>query len=142
MAKVARLVATVSASVNYPTARWQVMLAIASLSDREYQERVWVRQEVPTEDYYDSLDLAVNTLFDDWIVLPNPQEAIGAILIDGPEIEKIRAVGELLGPLIAELKDRPDEDYLNDSRWPLVVERSHAALSAMVLAGPIEMGQA
>jgi hypothetical protein len=39
----------------YPTARWQVMLAVAALSDREYQDRVWIRHELPHENYYDSL---------------------------------------------------------------------------------------
>lgn len=114
------------------------MLAVAGLSDREYQERIWLRHELPPEVYYDSLDMAVHTLFDDWMILPNPKEAIGTILVDGPEIDRLRHLGELFGTLVDELKDRPDEDYINDGRWPDVVDRARAALSAMVLAGPIE----
>jgi hypothetical protein len=127
-----------SASVKYPEARWEVMLAVAALSDADYQQRVWIRHELPHENYYDSLDLAVHTLYDDWRILPRPVEAVGAILVDGSEVDRLLALGEVLEVLLADLSDRPDEDYTSDSRWPLVIERSGAALSAMVLAGPIE----
>ena len=35
-------------------------------------------------------------------------------------------------------KIAPIEDYISHPRWSLVVDRARAALSAMVLAGPIE----
>lgn len=127
-----------TASVKYPMARWSVMEAVAALSDPEYQQRIWIRQELPHENYYDPLDQSIHTLFDDWVVLPDPQPAIGAFLVDGPEIECLRALGEVLDPLISELKDRPDADYISHPHWPLVIERARAALSAMVLAGSIE----
>lgn len=130
-----------SASVNHPAARWEVMEAVAALNDREYQERIWIRRELPHENYYDPLDQSVHTLFDDWMVLPNPTGAIGTVLVDGPEVERLRALGEVLGAVIAELKDRPDQDYISDRRWPLVMERAGAALSAMVLAGLIEQSE-
>lgn len=141
MGDLARVVATVSSLVTLPWARWSVMDAVASLSDLEYQERVWIRQELPHEGFEDNLDMNVSALFDDWMVLPTPRDAVGTILVDGPEIDRLQALGESLDTLIDDLKDSPDEDYLRDSRWPIVVERARAALSAMVLEGPIELQQ-
>lgn len=115
--------------------------AVAALSDPEYQQRIWIRHELPHENYYDPLDQSIHTLFDDWVVLPDPEPAIGAFLVSGPEIDRLRALGDVLGPLIDELGDRPDQDYISDRRWPLVVERAGSALSAMVLAGAIEQSE-
>lgn len=126
-----------SVPVKYPWARWEVLLAVAALSDLEYQHRVWIRHELPHEDYYDSLTLSIHTLFDDWAVLPEPQKAVGTVLVDGPEIPRLQELCDVLDPLITELGDRADEEYLQDERWPAVLDRAKAALSALVLAGPI-----
>jgi hypothetical protein len=127
--------------VEYPSARWGVMRAVAALSDRDYQQRVWINHRLPHPNYYDSVDLAIHTLFDDWAVLPNPREAIGAILVDGPEIERLQKLGQVLGALVDELKKSPDEEYVRDPRWSEVVDSAVHALSAMVLAGPMAWGE-
>jgi hypothetical protein len=116
-------------------ARWEVMMRVAALSDRGYQRRVWFREGAPYPGYVDSLKETVNALFD--VVLPNPRQAVGDILADGPEIERLHKVGQALGALVDDLKDQPDEDYVHDRRWGQIVEYARDALSAMVLAGPI-----
>jgi hypothetical protein len=131
----------VNVSVLYRAARSQVMFAVAALSDPDYQQRVWIRQEVPHPGYHDSLDMTVHTLFDDCAVLPNPRDAVGTVLVDGPEIERLNKLGQALDALIDDLKERPDDDYVRDRRWGQVIEYARDALSAMVLADPGEVAR-
>jgi hypothetical protein len=121
--------------VSYPYARWAVMDALASLSDREHQERVWIERDLPAPGYVDNLDQAVHTLYDDWAVLPDPRKAIEAVLVDGPEVDRLIVLGDTLDRLIDELGDVPDADYLAHKDWSTVRTQAGAALVAMVLAG-------
>lgn len=132
-----QLVAAVTVNVQYPNARWAVMDALASLSDREHQERVWIQHQVPQGNYFDNFDQAVHTLYDDWEVLPDPTRAIGDIVVDGVEIARLITLGNTLDHLIDELGDSPDADYLAHEEWHIVVSQAGLALSAMVLAGMI-----
>ena len=45
--------------------RREVMSALASLSDRDYQERAWLRHEYPPPIEYDDFDQVIHTLYDD-----------------------------------------------------------------------------
>jgi hypothetical protein len=47
------------------------------------------------------------------------------------EVGTLRALDAVLGPLIDELGDRPDADYLADARWPRVVEAAAQALAVL-----------
>jgi hypothetical protein len=131
------MVAQVNVEIRYPDARWAVMDALASLSDREHQDRVWIRRELPHKDYLDGFDQVVHTLYDDWVVLPEPKAAVGSILVDGPEVPRLASLGVTLDRLIAELGDVADTDYLRHADWPQVVTQAGLALASMVLAGPI-----
>ncbi len=48
-----------TASVKYPLARWAVIEAVAALSDPEYQQRIWIRHELPHENYHRGTVLVV-----------------------------------------------------------------------------------
>ncbi|MFI5719824.1 hypothetical protein [Nocardia sp. NPDC051750] len=109
--------------------------AVAALSDSEYQRRVWVDRILPEENFYDDLTLRVHILYDDTTVLPDPASAIGDILLGGAEIARLTALDRVLGPLIDELGEADDLQYLNHPRWPEVVRLAGHALSALVLSG-------
>lgn len=119
--------------VDFPRMRDDVMFALACLSDRRYQERVWVSNEGPPN-YSDDLTANVNILYDDCQVLPDPQSRVGSVLLATDEVERLHDLHAVLGPLIDELGEAPDGDYLDNRRWALVVEESAAALAAMVRA--------
>jgi len=124
-------VANVEQSViRYPGMRQQVLSAIDALADPEYQQRVWIRRELPHPDYYDELDLNVHILFDDAQVLPDPASAVG-VLLHPDEVEPLGALGTVLDPLIDELDDQPDAVYLGHPRWGEVVRAAEAARSVM-----------
>jgi hypothetical protein len=116
--------------ILYPTARVNIIDAIEALSDPEYQWRVWIRREYPRTPYYDDLSQGVHILFDDWVVLPDPEPAVdGYIYRD--EVAPLRALGEVYDPLITHLGDVSDERYITDPRWPEVVRRAQVALEVM-----------
>jgi len=117
--------------IRFPGIRTQIVSAIVSLSDREYQERVWIRRELPRPGYYDEFDLAVHSLFDDSPILPSPAPGSVGELIYADEEVLLARLGEVLSPLIDQLGDVPDAEYLNSSQWPEVVRRAQEAREAM-----------
>lgn len=121
--------------VRYPDLRRYVINAVAALSDLQYQKKVWIDRDYPHENYYDDLDTNIHTLYDDYRILPEPESALGDILIDGDEVERLRTLGRVLGPIIDELGDAPDAQYLSHPSWPAVIKAAGASLSALVLAG-------
>ena len=121
--------------VEYPAMRREVMRSLAAFSDRDYQDRVWVRRNYPEPNFYDDLTQNVHILYDDTQVLPDPDGRLRWVLLGGDELDRLRAFDAILGPIIDELGEASDATYLRDSRWPSVVSTASRALSAMVLAG-------
>lgn len=119
--------------VKYPQMRQEAASALAALADPEYQRRVWIDRKYPRDDFYDDLTLNVNILYD--MVLPDPKSRIGTVLTSEKEANHLIRLEEVLGPLIAELRDAPDSRYLADPRWKEVVAAASSALSSMELAG-------
>lgn len=115
-------------TVRFPAMRDEVVSALRALADRDYQERVWIRRELPSPGFYDELDIEVHVLFDDIDVCVEPERWVGYVLESADEVEPLRRLGNALGALIDDLGDAPDSDYLADPRWPGVVEAAAAAL--------------
>ena len=109
--------------------RHEVISALTSLSDPWHQVHRWGRFEEGVS-YYDDLTMNVNILFDDCQVLPDPASCVGDILFEG-EVSAFLALNAALGPMIDDLGDRSDQDYLDDSRWAAVVDAASKALLAM-----------
>ena len=121
--------------VWFPRARRQTIISIAALSDRPYQERVWLRRELPFPDYYDELDLNIHVLFDDLCILPHPGPADHQVLLPGPEVGRLAALGTVFDSMIRRLGDLGDADYLSDPQWPEIVDLAQRCLPALILAG-------
>lgn len=120
--------------VTFPEMRNEVIAALRSLSDPVHQATRWGRS-IEGVDYYDDLTLNVNTLYDDCQVLPSPESAVPAVLLerDIPSLSELQAA---LGPMIVDLGNRSDADYLADPRWPTVVAAAKSALDAMHQPAP------
>ncbi|RRD48649.1 SCO4402 family protein [Arachnia propionica] len=82
------------------------------------------------EHYYDNLDINIHILYDDFRVLPNPEKSIASLIYES-EVLPLKALDEILGPLIKDLGDAPDHVYLDDPRWPAVIHAAADALAAM-----------
>jgi hypothetical protein len=121
-------------TVAMPTGRRHVIDALARLSDAGYQRRVWIERNDPHAGVVDDLAACIRTLYDESQVLPEPGALVPGVLLDGEELVRLRELNEVLDPLLKELGDRPDSDYLSDPRWPEVNRRAGLAVFAMIRA--------
>lgn len=124
-------------SVRYPEMRVQVLSAVDALADREYQQRVWIEQIYPHEKYYDDLDLNIHILYDDALVLPDPTAALGQILASRAEVDTFRILAARLDPIINELGNAPDSEYLSHVGWPGVVDAAKSSREVMRSTGDL-----
>ena len=120
-----------STQVQFPEMRAEVIDAIRSLADRDRQERYWIRQEFPSEGYFEDLGLKVNIIYDDTGVLREPSSRLGSILASDEEVTALRRLAEELNPIIDRLGDQPDAAYLQDPAWQNVIDRAASALSVI-----------
>ena len=90
----------------------------------------WIRREYPQDTFYDDLTQNVSILFDDTGVLPDPASAVGDILYPS-EVTSMTALGNVLDPLINELGDADDAQYLDHPQWSHVVRLAQAAYAAL-----------
>lgn len=115
--------------VTFPAMRQQTVTALTALADRDYQQHVWIDREYPHAGFYDDLTLNVNTLYD--MVLPDPQARLSVVLLSESEVALLTALEQVLGPLVDDLRDAPDQQYLSDPRWNAVVAAAASALFTM-----------
>lgn len=116
-------------TVRYPELRLEVISALESLSDLEYQKNCWGKYEEGVQ-YYDDLTLNVHILYDDVEILPDPASAVPEVIFPS-EVPFFRDLGTALGPLIRDLGDAADRTYIADPRWQAVLDSAQAALIAM-----------
>lgn len=114
--------------VEYPAVRAEVIGALRALADPEYQRRVWLE---PNE--FDSLTFAVDVLFGDSGVLPDPSRnarTVGAVVHES-EVPALRRLGTVFDEVLNRLGGCTDDAYLDDAAWLGVVEAARAALGSM-----------
>jgi len=121
-------------AVEFPAMRKEVVGALASLADRDYQDRAWLHQEFELEGRFEDFDLIVHILYDDTEVLPDPLPAVGAVLFDS-EVAALGTLGAALTPLISRLGDASTSEYLESDGWSAVVDAAGVALATMVRHG-------
>ncbi|GII66870.1 hypothetical protein Skr01_69550 [Sphaerisporangium krabiense] len=119
-------------NVKYPEARAEVVLAIKSLADVDYQQRVWVERLYPQPGYYDDFTQNIHILYDDTAVLEDPISAVGIYLKSRDEADALISVARALENIFADLgTERPDADYLRSPLWGAVVEAAARASQVM-----------
>lgn len=120
-------------NVRYPLMRAEVIGAVQSLADPDYQWRVWVRREYPKPGYYDDFAMNIHILFDDTTVLEDPDGAVGDILRSPAEAEALRRLAEALNHVLDTVGrgDEPDQNYLESAHWSAVIEAADAALHVL-----------
>ena len=116
-------------AITYPEMRLQVVDAVRALSDPNHQRTRWGQYEEGVN-YYDDLSLNVHILYDDCTVLPDPTGAVPSVL-HAQEVASFRELEAVLGPVLDDLHGQPDDVYMNDPRWPAVVETAARALTVM-----------
>lgn len=118
--------------VRYPDIRAEVLDTLRNLSDPEYQQRVWVDRQFPTQNYYDDFDMVIHTLYDDTTLADDTRSAIGPILRDEAEARLVEAVIQALEEVFDVCKISADFEVLRACPgWPKVMEAAAAAWRAM-----------
>jgi len=114
-------------TVQFPQMREEVLEALEVLADPELQNEHWLTPRYPMD--CPDFDWVVRALYDT-PALPSPGLVVGTFLYADEE-EPLLALDVVLDPMIAELQDVPDAEYLAHPDWPEVVRL--AGLAAAVL---------
>lgn len=119
--------------MKYPDMRDELIDYLVSLSDKDYQDAVWVRREARSGVVHDELDYAIHFIYDDTCLGQNPSEAIGWFLKNEDEAESIRSLVLALNLVFSKYGlDLSDREYIAKPEWSDVVraaERSRSVLS-------------
>jgi hypothetical protein len=114
-------------TLRFPQMRQEVREALELLADEATQREHWLVPRYPRR--CPDFDWVVRALYDT-PALPSPGLVVGAFLHDEDE-GPLLALGAVLGPLIEELDDVPDADYLAHPSWPEVVRLAGLAAAVM-----------
>lgn len=108
--------------MKYPHMREELIGHLKALSNRGYQESVWVRGEAQPGVIHDELDYVVHFIYDDTCLGEDPDAAIGWFLLGEAEAKSIRDLVRLLDSLFAKYGlNLTDEEYIGKSEWGDVV---------------------
>jgi hypothetical protein len=129
--------AMTSHSFKYPNIRSELLDHLNSLSDRDYQNRVWVRHEPTPGIDYDDLNNVVHFLLDDMDLERDPDTAIGLFLLDRHEVAAISQVIEALNSLFEKYGlTLSDFEYLSKHEWQKVIDAAIAARNVLLANTP------
>lgn len=114
--------------IQYPEMRRELAKHLRVLADPEYQDRVWVRREMPPGVSYDDFDLVVHFFFDDTCLGDDPQRAIGVFLETDAEAQLVGAVAKAIDVLFDRYGlELTDGEYISRPEWKAVVESAELA---------------
>lgn len=119
----------------YPKMRQELVDTMTSLSDREYQQRVWIDKKYPHENFYDDLTTTVNVFHDLITDDEDFSEYVGAFLVNQEEARAVEQVYRALDVVIDALGDSADDRYLSDPHWADVVNKATLAKSVLTRSG-------
>lgn len=118
-------------SFEWPNYRFQAISVLVWLADQDEQD-AWRMQPAETRP---PMIWVAEVALDDTGMLEHPSKQIGGCLVDGPEIERLKELGEVLIPFLGVTSLPTGAEFLDDPGWPEVVRRARRALTAMLDAG-------
>jgi hypothetical protein len=114
-------------TIKFPDMRMNVLDNLQSLSDADHQMKTWINHEA-----YDSFDEVVHCLFDDSGFEKEPRSAIGDLLFEEEEADRIKAVIVSIDALFEKYgKNLSDAGYMATPEWPAIMAGARNALHAM-----------
>jgi hypothetical protein len=117
---------TINTTLQFPDMRINLCACLKSLSNNDYQQRVWVRGEPEQE--VDDFTEVVNILYDDLGLSPSPHSRIGEILLNANEADYLKKLLSLLDRIFeTHGLDLTDAAYIALPEWPQVIECAQAA---------------
>jgi hypothetical protein len=117
--------------VKYPEMRSELAQHLHALSDRGYQQRVWVEGRSEGTTVHDEFGYAVHFMYDDTMLASDPP-SIGWILRNLDEANRISAVVTALDSVLNKYgMALSDADYVRVPEWDAVVEAARLAKGAI-----------
>ena len=114
-------------TIEFPQMREEVLEALDVLADADLQNQHWQnpRYPLPCRDF----DWVVRALYDT-PALPSPSLVVGTFLYADEEAPLLE-LDVVLDPMIAELQDVPDAEYMAHRDWPEVVRLAGVAAAVL-----------
>jgi hypothetical protein len=116
-------------NIKYPEMRKELISCLESLSDIEYQQRVWVKKESFRDVEHDDFDCSVHFLYDDTDLASDPKSTIGLILCNDDEARKITDLVHEIDIIFDKYGTKlSDENYISLAEWKNVISKANEAL--------------
>jgi hypothetical protein len=118
--------------IKYPSLRANLLSFLESLSDKEYQQNVWVEGRSRDDIEHDEFDYSVHFFFDDTDLARDAKSDIGYILYDDEEAESISVLTQILDKIFKKYGTTlSDADYIALPEWVMVIDAANAALKVV-----------
>jgi hypothetical protein len=122
--------------LQYPGMRDELIEYLKSLSDREYQIRVWINKEYPTPKYYDNLTMTLQ-LLEDLGAFRDPESRIGTILKNQEEAFALARLNRALDTVFSLYGNNlTDSEYVQSAEWDDVISEATMALEIILSKDP------
>ncbi len=114
--------------IQFPEMRQELIENLRSLSDVDYQDRMWINGGSEGRIQHDEFDYVVHFLYDDTSLADDPVSLIGVILRNANEVALIELVIATLENLFEKMGlDKTDEEYVRSQWWSDVVNAAKIA---------------
>ncbi len=101
--------------------RLEVVASVASLADAEYQQRVWIDREWPSEGYYDDAANSIEWLDENTRAFDDPEGLVG-IMLFADEVLPMSLLAVRVRAILDDLGIVDSATFMADPRWPAVME--------------------
>ena len=119
--------------IKYPHMRDELIEHLKALSNKDYQESVWIRGEFPPGVVHDELDYVIHFIYDDTCLGKDPDAAIGWFLVREEEARSIRDLVCRLDSLFTKYGlNLTDEEYIEKSEWADVVRAAEISKNLLL----------
>ena len=114
-------------TVKFPWFREELIRNLKDLSDKVYQQRVWVDKIYPHDNFYDDFTQQVNFLGDAGFFY-NPKDTVGDIVKNEKELNAVMEVVYAIDKIFNQYgKELSDKEYISLPEWQEVIEKAKIA---------------
>ncbi len=120
--------------VLYPNMREELINAMRTLSDVEYQQRAWIEHIFPVGIQYDEFSISLN-IIEDVGFFEKTEPKIGGVIENLQELIAVERVAYAIEYMFnCRGNNRTDAEYMADPLWSVVVGRAAKALKILSLS--------
>lgn len=114
-------------TVLYPALRNELILAVRSFADEEYQKKVWIQNQLPFKSYGGCFETSMHMLLDDLSLNDDIEKVVGSVIYPH-EVSTVKAFVSFLTHLMDKVHYNftygtyiPEVIYMQSPDWPKAV---------------------